>query len=115
MPTFCVTARHSPLARRRLIVEASTDDLAVQAFLVANGRPATDRTPIVRRLGRAAAAPYCTTLDGLVTITVEPADPDCVADLPTPAGGVVPDNLLATPRRSARETQARTIPTIITT
>lgn len=82
MPVYCVTARHSPLPRKRLIIEAEGEDEAIELFLEENRDQAENRKKSGAKL--VALVAQWESNDGHLTIDVEDAAPDAVVDLPRP-------------------------------
>jgi hypothetical protein len=80
MPVYCITARHSPLPRKRLIIEADTPEEAVELFLEENRDAAKSR----RKSGPVLSAHVARweSEGGRSTLDVEYAAPGCEIDLP---------------------------------
>ncbi len=80
MPIFCVTSRHSPLVRKRLIVSAKNADEAVDLFLEENRqalRGLGDRGVIIKGF-----MDKWEQQGGVETLDVEEAAPGSLVDVP---------------------------------
>jgi hypothetical protein len=82
MGKFCITARHSPLPRKRLIVVAEDSEKALAMFLDENKNAAATRLTngdvLLEKITNWEAA------GGLLTVDVEDASADSPVDLPKP-------------------------------
>lgn len=82
MPVYCITARHSPLPRKRLIIEAEGEEEAVEMFLVENRDQAANRKKSGAKLSALVATWEAG--DGAMTLDIEYAADDVIIDLPPP-------------------------------
>lgn len=105
MPVYCVTARHSPLPRKRLIIDAADEDEAVELFLVENRDQAANRKKSGAKL--TALVAQWEAGNGAATIDVEYAAPDAPIDLPPPEvlqqADKIPTHLGRLGRRPSKE------------